>query len=62
MGDKDTARQLLMASVLVGMPALRQGELEYSVMPPVGLAVILFGKTLMLDSLDAKSSRPSKSP
>ena len=62
MGDAETARQLLKASVLVGMPALRRGELEYTIMPPVGQAVILFGKTLLLDSPNGKSEVRSKSP
>jgi hypothetical protein len=49
MGDHETAQQLLKASVLIGMPLFTQDQLEYTVMPPVGQAVIYFGKTLLLD-------------
>ncbi len=48
MGDRETAAQLLKASVLAGVPEWHQDELEYTMMPPVGQAVILFGKTQLL--------------
>ena len=48
MGDDATAHSLLKASVLAGLPELRNGELHYTAMPPVGQAVILFGKTELL--------------
>ena len=53
-GDRETARALLSAAVLVGGPELRKGMLRYRSMPPVGQAVILFGKTLLL----AEGRRP----
>jgi hypothetical protein len=45
MKDTATTEALLKAAVLVGLPELRSGELAYTIMPPVGQAVILFGKT-----------------
>jgi len=47
MGDDETAWQLLQASALVGLPVWHGGELQYTVIPPVGQAVILFGKTTL---------------
>jgi hypothetical protein len=48
MGDDETAESLLKSLALAGMPELRSGELRYTSMPPVGQAVILFGKTELL--------------
>ena len=48
MGDEETAWKLLQAAAIVGLPAWRQGELHYTVMPPVGQAVIFFGKTSLV--------------
>lgn len=45
MQDASTAKALLKAAVVAGLPELRSGELAYTIMPPVGQAVILFGKT-----------------
>ena len=63
-GETGKAMALLSleASVLVGMPAQSLCELEFTIMPPVGQAVILFGKTLLLDSPDGKSPVRSRSP
>ena len=47
MGDEETAWQLLQASAFVGLPVWHGGELHYTLMPPVGQAVILFGKTTL---------------
>ena len=46
-GDESTAWQLATAAALVGGPVLKAGELRYTMMPPVGQAVILFGKTCL---------------
>ena len=54
-GDAATARQLLNSATLIGMPVLRNGELQYSVMPTVGQAVVLFGKTELL-KLDTRTA------
>ncbi len=51
--DRETAWALLKASALVGGPSLQDGELHYSAMPPVGQAVVLFGKTLLRAPEDA---------
>ena len=48
MEDDATAKSLLKASAVAGFPELRSGELHYTAMPPVGQAVILFGKTELL--------------
>jgi hypothetical protein len=56
-GDQATAWQLAKASALVGGPVLKNGELRYTMMPPVGQAVILFGKTCLLKSGE---ERPDK--
>jgi hypothetical protein len=48
MGDKEMAVQLLKSSAWLGMPTYRNQELRYAAMPPVGQAVILFGKTELL--------------
>jgi hypothetical protein len=48
MGDEATARALLKAAALAGLPEMQSGELRYMTMPPVGQAVILFGKTELL--------------
>src|SRR5437667_6795026 len=45
MGDEETAWQLLQASAIAGLPVWQRGELQYTLMPPVGQAVVLFGKT-----------------
>ena len=45
MRDAATTESLLKAAVATGLPELRSGELAYTIMPPVGQAVILFGKT-----------------
>jgi hypothetical protein len=58
-GDEATAWQLAKASALVGGPVLENGELRYTTMPPVGQAVVLFGKTCLMKSPDQK---PSGSP
>lgn len=47
-GDATTAHQLLKSATLLGMPVLHDEELQYSIMPAVGQAVILFGKTELL--------------
>ena len=51
-GDESTAWQLAKASAMVGAPALKNGELRYTIMPPVGQAVILFGKTCLMKAPD----------
>ena len=51
-GDESTAWQLATASALVGGPVLKDGELRYTMMPPVGQAVILFGKTCLVKRSD----------
>lgn len=48
MGDEATAQALLKGSVLAGLPEFRSGELRYTAMPPVGQAIILFGKTELI--------------
>jgi hypothetical protein len=48
MEDEPTARSLLITAVMAGMPELRGNRLKYAMMPPVGQAVILFGKTELL--------------
>jgi len=50
MGDSDTAWRLLQATAIVGLPSWQRGELQYTLMPPVGQAVILFGKTALLEA------------
>jgi hypothetical protein len=50
-GDHETAWQLLQASAIAGLPIWHNGELQYTIMPPVGQAIILFGKTSLLRSL-----------
>lgn len=55
MGDEEMTRQLLKSSALIGLPVLRGGELSYSVMPPVGQAVVLFGKTELLRLQQSKA-------
>lgn len=47
-GDAETARRMIAASAVVGVPVFEKGELRYSLMPPVGQSVILFGKTQLL--------------
>ncbi len=51
-GDTSTAWQLATAAALVGGPVLKAGELRYTMMPPVGQAVILFGKTCLVKPPD----------
>ena len=48
MGDEAMAERLLRSSAWLGMPTLNDNELCYQSMPPVGQAVILFGKTELL--------------
>jgi hypothetical protein len=48
MSDESMTTQLLKSSALIGSPVLQRDELRYDVMPPVGQAVILFGKTELL--------------
>jgi hypothetical protein len=48
MDDHETTASLLKASAFAGMPEFHSGELRYTAMPPVGQAVILFGKTELL--------------
>lgn len=48
MDDCETANQLARASVLAGAPVLKNGELQYTLIPTVGQSVILWGKTLLL--------------
>ena len=52
MEDAETAGQLIDASAMVGLPKIGNGELAYALMPTVGQAVILFGKTLLLKPKD----------
>lgn len=47
MGDKEFAWQLIKASALAGIPVYNGHELYYQSMPPVGQAVVLYGKTLL---------------
>ncbi len=54
-GDAATAHQLVNSATLVGMPVLRNGELQYLAMPTVGQAVVLFGKMELL-KLDTQSA------
>lgn len=49
-GDVDTAWELLAASAIAGLPSLHDDELQYAAMPPVGQAVILFGKSELMKS------------
>lgn len=55
MEDWEMTRRLLRASMLAGRPIWSDGELQYAAMPPVGQAVILFGKTMILNR-----SQPAK--
>ncbi|MEW6307103.1 MAG: hypothetical protein AB1705_26870 [Verrucomicrobiota bacterium] len=48
MEDRRTAMELLQSLSQVGMPVMEGEELRYGAMPPVGQAVILFGKTGLL--------------
>jgi len=48
MGDTEIAWQLLKSATIVGAPSLTDAGLRYVNMPPVGQAVILYGKTLLL--------------
>jgi len=50
-GDTQSAWQLAKAATVVGAPVFKEGELRYTLMPPVGQAVILFGKTLLIGSV-----------
>jgi len=54
-GDTETAWQLAAAVAVAGLPYLHGGELRYTAMPPVGQAVILFGKSELM-KLDGVSS------
>ncbi len=56
-GDEKTAWQLLNATAAVGGPVFRGVELHYSMMPPVGQAVILFGKTCLLKAVQPAARR-----
>ena len=60
-GDLATAHELLNSATLVGMPVLRNGELQYLSMPTVGQAVVLFGKMelLRLDTRPAATNHGS---
>jgi len=49
-GDTQSAWQLAKAATIVGAPEFNDGELRYALMPAVGQAVILFGKTLLTRS------------
>lgn len=49
MDDRQTAMRLLRASVLAGIPQYSEGKLRYETMPTVGQAVILFGKTVLMN-------------
>ena len=49
MDDREIATQLIAASVLTGLPEYSDGKLHYHTMPVVGQAVILYGKTLLLN-------------
>jgi hypothetical protein len=51
-GDGAAAWQLAKASAMVGAPIFKNDELRYALMPPVGQAVILFGKTSLVKSPD----------
>ena len=42
------AIKLLKSSALIGLPVFENSELRYNAMPPVGQAVVLFGKTELL--------------
>jgi hypothetical protein len=55
MRDEEMTIQLLKSSALIGLPVLRGEELRCSVMPPVGQAVILFGKTELLRLQQSKA-------
>jgi hypothetical protein len=46
MKDDEVFESLLRASRWAGMPVFEGDQLRYQTMPPVGQAVILFGKTL----------------
>jgi len=46
MKDREVFESLLRASRWAGMPVFEGDKLRYQTMPPVGQAVILFGKTL----------------
>jgi len=48
MKDDEVFESLLRASRWAGMPVFEGDKLRYQTMPPVGQAVILFGKTLRL--------------
>ena len=48
MNDDETALALLRAVALLGQPTLLDDGLQYQAMPTVGQAVILFGKTILL--------------
>jgi hypothetical protein len=50
MKDDEVFQSLLRASVWAGMPVFEGNKLRYQTMPPVGQAVILFGKTLKMPS------------
>jgi hypothetical protein len=58
MRDEPTAKALLKSMALVAFPELQSGELSYTVMPPVGQAVILFGKTELLNSQAPSPPKP----
>ena len=58
-GDEATAWQLAKASAVVGGPVLNNGELRYTMMPPVGQAVILFGKTCLMEFAGQKPTNDS---
>ena len=47
-GDKALAEALLRSVALVGLPEWKGDALSYAAMPPVGQAVILFGKSELL--------------
>lgn len=50
MRDEPLTEALLRSVAIAGLPRLGEGELQYHAMPPVGQAVILFGKTERLIS------------
>jgi hypothetical protein len=58
MRDEQMATQLLKSSALAGMPIFKTNGLQYSAMPPVGQAIILFGKTELIKLQQERLRQP----
>lgn len=62
MQDQVTASKLVAASIVAGGPRFEADELSFATMPPVGQAVILFGKTELLRERTGSDTSDRRSP